>query len=53
LGLRGRRLQGSGEDCTVLNCVIYTPYKCYLGDKIMKDEMGGACGMDGEEETLI
>ena len=28
--------------------VIHTPYKIFSGDRIMKNEMGGACGTNGK-----
>jgi hypothetical protein len=29
---------------------MYSPPKYYLGYQIKEDEMGGACGMHGEEK---
>ena len=31
----------------------FTLAKYYLGDQIKEDEMGGACGMYGEEEKCV
>ena len=33
--------------------MICTDHQCCSGDKIEKDEMGGACGMYGGEERRV
>ena len=53
MGLRETRLQESGEDYITKNFhKLYNPPKYYSGDEI-KNEMGGACGMNGEQESCI
>jgi hypothetical protein len=36
--------QGTGEECTTINCIICTLTKYYPGDEIKKNEMDRACG---------
>lgn len=43
----GSKREELTDDCSKLDDAVYT--KCYLGGKIEKDEMGGACGTNGAE----
>ena len=53
MGLRGMRQQGSGENYIMrsLKSVLLTQY-C-SGNKIEKNEMGGACSVYGGEERCM
>jgi len=50
LGLRGPKLQNTGENCIVRSFQICTLAKYYFDEQIKKYEMGGACRMYGEWE---
>jgi hypothetical protein len=52
MGLRGTRLQGSGVNYTRRSLIIcYFSPIYYSGDKIEKNEMGGACSTYGGGEA--
>jgi hypothetical protein len=53
LGLRGTRYQGSGNNYIMRNLVIRILHPIRFGDKIEKNEMGGACSMYEREERRI
>ena len=44
-GLRGTRLQGSGENCIMRSLMICTPHQILSGDQIKKNERGGTCSI--------
>jgi hypothetical protein len=50
LGVRGTRQQGSGENNIIRSLLTCTPHPIllyYSGDKIEKNEIGGACNAYG------
>jgi len=53
MGLRGMRLQGSGENYVMKSLMICSSHPILFGVKIEKKEMGGACSMYGGEERCI
>jgi hypothetical protein len=52
-GLIGMRLQGCGEIYIMRSLMICTAHPIFSGDKIEKNEMGGACSMYWGEERCI
>jgi len=53
LGLGGTREQGIGENYIMRSLMICTAHQYCSGDKIEKNEMGGACSAYREEERRI
>jgi len=52
LGLKGTRLQGSGENYTMSSLGVCTLTQYCSGDQIEKNEMDGARSMYGERRGL-
>ena len=53
MGLGGTREQGIGENYIMRSLMICTAHQYCSGDKIEKNEMGGACSAYREEERRI
>jgi hypothetical protein len=52
LGLRGKRIQGSGENYIMRSIMICTLHPILFSDNIEKNEMGGACSAYGERRGM-
>ena len=53
VGLWGRKLEETGEDCMMGSSMIFILTKYYCNNQIKEDEISGACCMYGRKEKCF